>query len=322
VPAEPLQVRPSSPRKAWLWRGLQLLATLAAFAYVLSLVDPAQLLAALRRVPTLRLLAVLALTAFSLGCGTLRWSLLFRAFGAPRPPAFPRLWRLYMVGHFYNTYLPGGVGGDVVRGLASRDAWGKERAATAGLATVLIERVLGLAALLTVISLVSLLHPLPILGHAWLPGVLGSCAVAGLLIGLRTAHWLAARVPGRLAGWLLRLPQAQRWLPLLAAGLLSLVTQLVPALSGQLLLSSLSDQARLLDALLFVPLATASAFLPISVSGAGVREVLFVKLYESVGVAASSALAVSLLMWFSLAALAALGGLHTLWRPLASDAER
>jgi len=225
---EPARVRPGSSRKAWLWRGLQLLATLAAFAYVLSLVDPAQLLTALRRVPPLRLLAVLGFMALSLGCGAVRWWLLFSAFGAPRPPPFGRVCRLYMVGFFYNTYLPGGVGGDLVRALASRDAWGEERAATAGIATVLVDRVLGLAGLLTVVSLVSLVHPLTVLGRAWLPGVLGSCAVAGLLIALRTAHWLAEYTPRRLSEWLRRLPQAQRWLPLLAAGLLSIVTQFVP----------------------------------------------------------------------------------------------
>lgn len=312
----------SSSRRAWLWRGLQLLATLAAFLYVSSLVDGAQLMAALRRVPASRLLTVLGLAFFGLTLGVVRWWLLFRAFGAPRPPAFGRLYRYYLVGTFYNTYLPGGVGGDLVRALASRDAWGAERAATAGIATVLIERVLGLAGLLALVSLVSLLHPLPVMGQAWLPGVLGSCAVAGVLIGLRTAHWLAGYLPGRLAGLLLRLPQAERWLPLLGAALLSIATQLWPALAGQLLLSSLSDKARLLDALLFVPLATATAYLPISVSGAGVREVLFVKLYESVGVPASSALVVSLLIWFSIAVIAALGGVLTLLRPLASDVER
>jgi uncharacterized membrane protein YbhN (UPF0104 family) len=322
APADPLGVCPRAPRKAWLWRLLQLLATLVAFTYLLSLVDPAQLLAALRRVPPAHLLAVLGLSALGLLCGAVRWSLLFHAFGAPRPPRFGRLCHFYIVGLFYNTYLPGGVGGDLVRALASRAAWDQDRAATAGIATVLIERVLGLAGLLSVVSLVSLLHPLPILGHAWLPGTLGCCAVAGLLIALRTAHWLAGRMPDKLAVWLMRLPQAERWSPLMAAGLLSIATQLLPALSGQLLLSSVSEQARLMDALLFVPLASAAAYVPISVSGAGVREVLFIKLYESVGVAASSALVVSLLLWCSLAALAAVGGVLTLLWPLGSDSKR
>jgi len=108
--------------RAWLWRGLQLVATIAAFAYVLSLVSLKALFAALMRVPFGIFVSTAGLTMGSLVIGTFRWWLLFRAFGAPRPPRFAPLCRYYLVGFFYNTYLPGGVGGDLVRALASRKA--------------------------------------------------------------------------------------------------------------------------------------------------------------------------------------------------------
>lgn len=305
--------------RPWLWRGLQLIATVIAFAYVMSLVSMRALFAALVRVPFPIFVAAALLTILALMIGALRWWLLFRAFGAPRPPQFLPLCRYYLVGFFYNTYLPGGVGGDLVRALASRAAWGAEHAATAGIATVFVDRVLGLAGLLGLVSLVSLVHPLPILGSAVVPGVLGLCGAGLCLLALSSAGWLAPRVPEWLGRVLLRLPTAQRWLPLMAAAALSLVTQLLPALCGHLLLSALAPEARLLDSLAIVPVAAAAAFLPITVSGAGVREALFVKLYASVGIPASAALAASLLLWCSQASVAAVGGLHALWHPLADE---
>ncbi|HKU43881.1 MAG TPA: lysylphosphatidylglycerol synthase transmembrane domain-containing protein [Polyangiales bacterium] len=315
----PLAAAAPPKRNVWLWRSLQLVATLGAFAYLAHLIDAAQLLDALRRVSAGSLLAVFALLAASLTLGALRWWLLFRAFRAPHPPGFVQLWRYYLVGFFYNTLLPGGVGGDLVRGLASRAAFGS---ATAGIATVLVDRALGLCGLLAVVSVVSLVHPLPILGQVWLPGVLGLAGVAALIVGLRSARALGRVAPSWLRRWLVRLPQAERWLPLAAAWGLSLLTQILPSYAGYLLLASSTPDARFKDALLFLPLAAASAYLPISVSGAGVREVLLVKLYASVGVSSSSALAMSILLWCTQALIAAFGGVHTLLWPLPSDGER
>jgi len=311
-----LPERSNARSRKWLFRSVQLVVTLAAFAYLLTRVEPASLLDALARVPPVRFVGVVGLTTLGLTLGALRWQLLFRAFGAPHPPVFGALCHYYLVGTFYNTYLPGGVGGDIVRALASRRAWGPEQAATAGLATVLVDRVLGLAGLLALVSIVSLIHPLPVVGSALLPGVLGLAGAGAVLLALPGARWLAPRVPGWLGRTLARLPRLERPLPLLAAGLLSLATQLAPALSGHLLMASLEPKVVLFDSLLIVPLASAAAFLPITVSGAGVREALFVTLYESVGVGAGNAFAVALLLWLALAALAAVGGWLALRRPL------
>jgi len=295
-------------------------ATLGAFAYVLSLVSLRSLGEALARVPFLVFGSVLLLIAFSLLIGATRWWLLFLAFGAPQRPPFARLCKFYLVGFFYNTYLPGGVGGDLVRAIASRAAWGSQHAA--GVAIVLVERVLGLAGLLTMCSLVLLVHPLAIVpGAAWLPALLGLGAASTAVLLLIAAQRLVPFVPLRFARLLLLLPRPQRGLPLAAAGLCSLGTQLFVALSGHILIDSLVEHARLLDSLVIIPVATAAAYLPFTVSGAGVREALFVKLYESVGVAASSALAASVLLWCSQACVAAVGGLIMLLSPLDSVRE-
>jgi uncharacterized protein (TIRG00374 family) len=121
--------------------------TLAAFGWVFSRVDLSALGAAFGRVPWTSLALAVALTLGNLGVGSLRWRTLLSAFGASRIPSMASLYRLNVIGFFYNVWLPGGVGGDVVRGIASREAFG-EAGATGSVAVVFVERVLGLVGLL------------------------------------------------------------------------------------------------------------------------------------------------------------------------------
>jgi uncharacterized membrane protein YbhN (UPF0104 family) len=290
-------------------RARQLLAatvTLAAFAYLFAIVDWRQLVRALAQISPAAWIAGVGLSAAALGCGVCRWWLLFRAFGAPRQPRLTQLARHYLVGLFYNTYLPGGVTGDVVRGFAVRDAF--EPGSPGGFATVVVERALGLSALLGVTASAMLVHPLPGTAALRVPAL---CAFAVGLAAMLALAWfgrLAKFVPGRLRALLQKLPVPRRWSPLLLAFVLSLGSQLAPALCGYTLLHAIVPDARVGDALVIVPLAAAASFLPISVSGAGVRETLFVELYARVHVPEQAALAAALGLWATQALLAAIGG--------------
>ena len=113
-------------------RVLTIACTAGAFAYLFSIVDVRELWTALRTVSFAAWLSALALCATSIGCGVARWWLLFRAFGAPRPPAFSELVRHYMTGLFYNTYLPGGVSGVGDGGAAARRRGGNPAGAGDG----------------------------------------------------------------------------------------------------------------------------------------------------------------------------------------------
>jgi uncharacterized membrane protein YbhN (UPF0104 family) len=297
-------------RSRWLRRALQVIVTLGAFAYLYSRVDMRELARALTSVSRSAWLCALMLTALSLACGVVRWWLLFRAFGAPRPPSLGRLARHYAVGFFYNTYLPGGVSGDVVRGLAAQNAW--PPGSVGGLASVVVERALGLAALLGLTATATLAHPLPGMARLWLPAIAAFVGVCCVTLGLSLAGRFGSAVAGPLRRSLARLPVPSAWLPLWAALLLSFITQLSPALAGYVLIHSIVPTVSLADSLVVVPLASAAAFLPITVSGAGVRETLFVTLFGLVGVPAQAALAASLSLWIAQAALAAVGGVYLL----------
>lgn len=272
--------------------------TLAAFTWILTRVDLRAIGSAAERVSPLAFLLACSLVALNLVVSSTRWRALLSAYGASTMPPFTRLLRLNFVGFFYNTWLPGGVGGDAVRGVASREAFGEE-GATGALAVVFVERVLGLVGMLVVVALTSAVAPLPtgdirMITFASIGGVVvGAMVVGALASGARTARFL----PAPLAKIAARLPPIRHAAPFLVAVLLSLATQTLGAVTGHVIVGSLAPEIPLTASLVAIPLAMATAFLPFLVGGTGAREMAFVALYASVGMPEADALAASLLCY-------------------------
>jgi uncharacterized membrane protein YbhN (UPF0104 family) len=225
----------------------------------------------------------------------------------------PSLVRLYFIAFFYNNYLPGAVAGDVGRGVVTRDAFESE-GATASLAVVLVERALGLFALFALLAVgLAMSSGLPT-GSLWLwtaIGSAGACAVVALIpVGKR----LAPHLPGPLGRLAAKLPALVDGRAFAAAIALSVVTQLFVAAAGWALLAALAPIG-LGDSLLVVPLAAATAFLPITVGGAGAREAVYVALCGRLfQLPEAEALAASLGLWLAHLIVAGLGGLAQILR--------
>jgi glycosyltransferase 2 family protein len=306
-----MSVADASTRRVGLPRWLPVLLSLAAFAYLFSIVDIAALVAAMRGVPPRTWLGALLLGAASLSAGVLRWWLLFHAFGAEHPPRLFALVRHYATGFFYNTYLPGGLLGDVARGVAVQRAFAPGSAG--GFATVVVERACGLSALLAVVAAATLLHPR--LGLERFQARALAVFAFGLvtLLGIASLGRLARIAPSaRLRGWLAKLPVPRAYAPLVAAWLISLICQVTPALAGHVLLAAIHPPPSLFDSLAIVPIASAAAFLPFSVSGAGIREAVFVQLYAQVGIPSQASLAAALCLWATQILLAGLCGVYVM----------
>lgn len=314
-------------RWGWIlrWGG-----TAAGVAYVAHVVDGASLKGALlhARVPTM--LLALAVVAIGLGLGAARWRALLRAYGAQTRPPLGEAVRLYFIAVFYNTYLPGGVAGDLLRAVVTRRSFGLVEAggeggravaeaegATAAVAVVMIERALGLLGVVTLVAvgLASVGPQVTDTGALWMWSAIGAGAALGgvllLPLGRRLAPWL----PGPLGKIAQRLPVMSRWGDFAIALLLSLLTQLATAVAGWLFLRDLHAGTTLLDALFIVPLAAATVFLPITVGGTGAREAVFIALCgQLLGMSSGDALAASLLLWATSLISGALGGLLQLGR--------
>ncbi len=320
-PSDASAVGPSKLRGRLMW-ALKVVGTIAGFAYVASRVSPAEVGAAIGRVSPWAFLGACALTAVNLGVGAARWRILLKAYGAPHPPSLAHLARAYLVGFFYNNYLPGGLGGDLVRGVLTRAAFG-ERGTTASMTVVLVERVLGLSGLLLVVSTATLIRPLrgteSVLPFSGLLLLAAASAVVAIAAGRR----FAPHLPGRLGQMAASLPAIEHPAPFVGALLMSLITQALVAMTGWVLMASLTGgRVGPGDALVLVPLAMATAYFPLSVGGAGAREAAFVALgVSALGMSEADALASSLLLWFSQLAMAALGGVVQLLMPIGAGEE-
>lgn len=204
--------------------------------------------------------------------------------------------RVYYVATFAGCFLPSTVGADALRvAVLTRP----DRPSAALAASVVVERALGfvaaaLAAAVGLGLLASLALHLPDRVRDWSLGVL---SLAVLAVMLTLTGPLAARLedlPQRVAGrgkmlrWLARFLSScgvyrHHRGALLVFVLLSFVEQWVPAVGCWLLARALDLPLSLPAALAVTPLAMLFARLPVSASGFGVVEGLFVAFFNLVG---------------------------------------
>jgi hypothetical protein len=287
------------------------------------LIDVPSLKSAFAHASVVTLAAALAVIAAGQALGAVRWRILMRAYGARTQPSLLQAIRLYFVAVFYNTYLPGGVAGDILRGVVTRKSF-RERGSTEAIAVVLVERALGLLGMVTLAATGLALAgtKLSDTKALWLWSFVGGATAVGAVLMLPLGRRLAPYLPGRIGGIASRLPSVSRPSDFFCAALLSVGTQLATAVAGWLFLHDFHSATTFSDALFVVPLAAATAFLPITIGGTGAREAVFIVLSRQLlGMSSADALAASLLLWLATLIAGALGGLWQLLGGALPDSE-
>jgi len=195
--------------------------------------------------------------------------------------------RYYFAAAFLNLFAPGTVVGDLSRGIAM----GRGQRAGVALASVFAHRLTGMVALTVVAGVAGLLqsrYPLGSLGTV-------ACVlvpVAGV-VGLLFLP-AVARQAGALLGRPLGLPEG--WGPATVVTLgLALVYHAMQVLAVVLVARAVGLRAPLGALALFVPLANLAGMVPVTVSGVGMREAVYVFLFGLIGISQSEALSVGLL---------------------------
>lgn len=223
------------------------------------------------------------------------------------------LFRLFLAGQFFGLFVPTVAGGDAVRALALSRATGRPAAAVS---SVVADRLLGVAALLLYLlgAAVVFRGVLPgLLARAGWAGPGGGVLVIGgvgliVVLALAAFSWrrFKPRLEPRLAAAreLLVVPP-RVWLGWLGLSMLVQATYILIWLS---LARGLGLPVPPAFFFLAVPLVSLAAMLPITISGLGVREGVWIVLLRPFGVAAADAVGYSLLYFFCFAAVAALGG--------------
>lgn len=221
-----------------------------------------------------------------------RWRVLLRAVGVTAPAA--EIVRLTFLGNFFGNFGPGGLGGDVVRGLGIARL--TERKAEA-VATLLVDRVTGLLGLLLMAVAAVALRYEQLGGLARTLGWLLAAALAGG--ALYFAPWLRRLL--RLEALLSRLPPSLRRLEQALYGLRERLPAVAAATGITMLLQLCMigairiagealgiREATLWHYLAIVPIAYLFNALPVSPGGFGLLEAAFQQLLLEAGLASAS----------------------------------
>lgn len=231
---------------------------------------------------------------------TWRWKLLL-----PEKFRFRRLFSLYMIGSFFNSFLPGLIGGDAVKAYyLNKDA----RKISLTLASVFMDRYFGYASLM-IIGISAFPFAAGYFGKAayrWLMPLIFAAFVAGSVLFFRLKLGRSFSSVGEIYDYFGRLKSRKD--VIVKAVLLSFVVQFLNFLMVIILALAMGENIPVVLLFVFLPIIITVTTIPISMSGLGVREGSFVLLLGLIGVRPEVATSLSL-SWFFANFLGGLPGL-------------
>lgn len=268
--------------------------------------------------------AALALAFLLFGLNLLltlvRWHVLMRA--QDLPTTWPATLRIGLLGYFFNTFLPGSVGGDLVKAAAVAR---EQRRRTVAVGTVIMDRVLGLWSMISFSALVGWLYMMagmlegPTAAPARAIVVSATGIVAVSIAGWFVLGAVLRRGGERITGQLRRIPRIggpaaelcgvvgmyrSRHGSVAVALALSWASNAVYALAFYYGAMTLWDSAAagalptVTEHCLLVPLGCMIAAIPLFPGGAGINEAGFGGLYALFGSAASNGILAALVCRF------------------------
>lgn len=264
---------------------------------------------AIRTGPLLLSLVVMGAT---IGLGVVRWRLVLRVQGLDL--SFARALEISIVAHFFNSFLLGATGGDLIKAYyAARETHHKKAEAVG---TVFVDRIIGLFALLLFTCAMMAVN-LPLLRAsplfqklAW---IIVAMTLGGALVTFLAFRGGVSKGLPRAREWLRRLPHGEflerlrdSFRPfghdhpfLLQSFAISMLLWGVCVLHVQTLAWGLGLKVTWVQLLAIVPMITCFVVLPLTPSGLGIRENGFVFLLAvpQIGDDHTTALSLSLLCY-------------------------
>lgn len=300
--------------KSLLFFALKLFVSSGILYFLISKIGIHTIIKYIKAIDLLVFASAVCLYIFSIYISSLRWSLLIT-----QKIGIKRLFSMYMIGSFFNTCLPGIIGGDAVKAyylnrelknaveaVESEDDEQnpfKEVGITA-IASVFMDRYIGFWALMFIGIIafpfglgylektpekVSLIWLMPLIFFAF---ILASLSVFWFRIGERFRFVLKIY---EYFGF-----YKTKKIVIFRASIYSVIIQLINIASVYILSKGLSFEIPLLPLLIFLPLITVISLIPVSISGLGLREFAFVIFLGSTGVPSNISVALSLCWFFSI----------------------
>lgn len=251
--------------------------------------------------PLLLIVAVL-LAAAVLPMAAIRWQLVTRAIH--QPVSVRDAMSITTIGWFFNQTLPSTIGGDAVRIFL---AWRTGITKTGAIHGIVLDRLMGLFVVLALATL--FLQPL----LSGLSDVFQKWFLVAFIAAGYAGYFLLFAMTGTFAAWLdnirvVRLVRAlsrdarETLLSLSPGGVIlviSVVLQIVQIASVYVIAVALGIDVSFTAIMIALPAVLLISSLPISLAGWGVREQSMVLALGAMGVAATDALAISVLLGLS-----------------------
>ena len=266
---------------------IQILISVTALCIVLVKTDTDKLLETIRTANPWYL--VLAFVVFNISkiLNALRLNRFFRAVGLHLKELYNL--QLYYLGMFYNMFLPGGIGGDGYKIYILKKNHSMKMVNVFN--AVFWDRVAGVFALVFLTAIFLIPSTFAELHVKYVP------AVYGILILCYPLSWLLTRL----------LYKRFKSIFLVTAGE-SILIQAAQAVSAWFILLALAIPSHHIDYLAIFLVSTVAVVLPITVGGAGAREITFFYLLRHLGLDPNSGVALSLI-FFAISAVSALTGM-------------
>jgi uncharacterized membrane protein YbhN (UPF0104 family) len=256
---------------------------------ILSKTGPERVFSTLKGMNPLAFISAIFLYIFAQFISTLRWRLLI-----PVALRIKKLFSLYMIGSFFSTLLPGIIGGDAVKAFYLYQVTGR---GSLTLSSIFMDRYIGFVMLITICTVA---FPF---GYSYLQGspvvwmlplivlifIITSFLVFGLRIGKRIK--ILSEFYDYFHSY-----RNQKGI-IIKALLISALVQFSGISAVYILALGIGEHIPFLALLIFLPLISIFAAIPISIYGIGIREGAFVLFFGLIGVRLDVATALSL-SWF------------------------
>jgi glycosyltransferase 2 family protein len=313
---EPAATKPARKKISMIAR---LLFGLLTFLLLVYLFNPREVMGDLAKADLRFVAGGFGLSVLALLARTLKWNLILRRIGIH--VSFKRLLEVYTISYWFNTILPGSIGGDLYK---IYDLSRATRKNIRPAATVIIERLTGVLSLLAVAVAVLIVYRHHLYVPAWMIWLcigFSSLATVGLLLVLlyfgpvwnliiRLAPFLARILKKEKADSLIVVSNELRsnHRLFIEAFWLGVVVQVLVLSAYYVMALAISRDISAVYFFTLYPLIEIASMVPISINGIGIKEGLMVLSLQYSNITPAISMSMGILFRLIAIALALIGG--------------
>lgn len=222
--------------------------------------------------------------------------------------SYLKLLSLYFIGSFFNTFLPGLVGGDAVKAFYLYKHTGK---GGVSLAAVFMDRYMGFVAMGIIVPLTLLI------GYPYIKGAEIVWVIPVFLGGLMLGSFILWKINWGKINFLSSfysplMEYKAKKLVIYKGILLGVIVQSLVIVSAFVLSFSIGLKIPMVYFFIFIPIISSVSAIPVSLAGIGIREASFIILFTKIGLTSAQALSLSLLAFITMCLVNLIGGIEYL----------